>query len=693
MSSPPEARIISIRAALVRTFVVLVVALAGALLVLMSVLSSRELEETCRTLVRHAATKVEGELRAYFHPVRAQLLQLRDWGQAGLLPLDGETLMPLLGPVARRLPQVTGGSVTDESGHAVTLMEEPGRVWVREDRAAGMPPGQARFHETDADGEVTRRWQAESDYDAPARPWYQAARPARGQPIWTAAYSFFTSKAPGITTALSFQEPGGAERVVGLHVLLSDVSEFTSSLQVGTNGSAQVMDESGRVLGLPRGERSETPEARARWVLRPIEEVGSRASQAAWSRRFEKAGESDASLLEVNGKRWWVAHQPFDLAEGHRLWIQVVVPEEDFVGRYAHLQNVGLVTTFATMLLAVLMSLGLARAYSEPLEHLAEDADRIRRLELTDTPDIDSHLHEVRELEEALNRMRTSLRSFAKYVPMEVVRELTRQGQDAELGGRHAHLSILFSDIKGFTSFSETMTPTDLTDHMGEYFDRLLGIVRERSGTVDKLIGDAIMAFWGAPVEDPDHARHALEAVLGCQAALAEMGERWEAEGLPRMPTRFGLHTGEVIVGNVGSRERFDFTVLGDAVNLASRVEAINDRYGTWVLATEDFKDAVGDGFEWRWVDRVAVKGREAFVDLVEPLGRSGEVPDEILEAARTYEEAFAATRERRWDDALTILEALGDEPSAASLRRRIEAWKDVPPPEGWQGESRMRSK
>jgi adenylate cyclase len=289
--------------------------------------------------------------------------------------------------------------------------------------------------------------------------------------------------------------------------------------------------------------------------------------------------------------------------------------------------------------------------------------------------------------------MRAALVSFARYVPVEVVRELIRQGEVARLGGRTARLTVLFSDIAGFTTISERMSPPELTAHMGRYFDALLPIVGAHGGTVDKLIGDAIMAFFGAPVEDPAHARHALEAVLACRAKLGALHEEWARAGLPLLPTRFGLHTGEVVVGNVGSHERLSYTVLGDTVNLASRLEGAGKGYGVWVLASADFKAEVGEGFVWRLVDRVSVKGREAAVEVYEPLGREGEVGEAAFAFKQAYEAAFARYEARDFAGALEALGAQAEDEAAVRLYARCEALRDAPPAPDWTPVHRLLEK
>jgi adenylate cyclase len=337
---------------------------------------------------------------------------------------------------------------------------------------------------------------------------------------------------------------------------------------------------------------------------------------------------------------------------------------------------------------AVVMALQLARLYSRPLARLADNSERIARLDLEGGTRVQSHLREVSLLAGAQERMRAALDSFARYVPSDVVRELLERGDAARLGGSRQTLSILFTDIEGFTSIAERMSPEAITEHMAEYFEALLPIV-DQHGTVDKLIGDAIVAFWGAPAPDPDHARHAIEATLDCVRKLDEMNAGWETLGRPALPTRFGLNCGQALVGNVGSHSRISYTAVGDAMNLAARLEGLNKFYGTRVLAAEPLPALAGDGFLWRRVDRVSPKGKAVSVEIFELLGRRGEVASERLRFAEQYEAALDRYRERRWREALDVLDDLppaeAADLSVQRLRDACHACLREPPGDDWQ--------
>ena len=213
---------------------------------------------------------------------------------------------------------------------------------------------------------------------------------------------------------------------------------------------------------------------------------------------------------------------------------------------------------------------------------------------------------------------------FSKYVAPEYVAQLAEDPSKIHLGGRRAELTILFSDIRGFTSISEKLQPQEVIEFLNEYLSEMAAIVKHAGGTLDKFIGDAVMAFWGEPVPHPDHADRAADCALAMQAKTAELARRWVAEGKPDIHIGVGINTAEVVVGNIGSLDhKLDYTVIGDGVNLASRLESANKEFHTGIIVSEFTLAKLGDRFEVRALGDVKVKGKERPVAIYELLGRT----------------------------------------------------------------------
>jgi len=247
---------------------------------------------------------------------------------------------------------------------------------------------------------------------------------------------------------------------------------------------------------------------------------------------------------------------------------------------------------------------------------------------------------------------------------------------------------VLFADLEGFTLLSENMPPQTLIRLLNDYFTPMTQIIMSYRGTLDKYIGDAIMALWGAPVSLPDHALRACRAALDMQAKTEVLQTDWQAQSLPRLSARLGLHTGSVVAGNVGSRERFNYTVLGDTVNLASRLEGVNKVYGTRILISEETYRQVKDVMLGRELDQVQVKGRAQPVTIYELLGSfpPGGTPSWL----RHFAAGLQAYRQQQWEEASqafgeVLLLKPGDRPTQVFLGR-CRFYAVAPPPSDWQG-------
>lgn len=280
-------------------------------------------------------------------------------------------------------------------------------------------------------------------------------------------------------------------------------------------------------------------------------------------------------------------------------------------------------------------------------------------------------------------------RLFGRYVPPELVVEMSRNPEHYSMDGQSRELTVLFCDLRGFTSIAERLEPRQVTMLLGEFLTAMTSVIGRHRGTVDKFIGDAVMAFWGAPVADPDHAREAVEAAMDMQREMARLSESLVARGFPALEIGVGINTGQVTVGDFGSSLRKAYTVIGDAVNLASRLEGLTRSYGVGIIVGEATRKAVR-GYAWRELDRVRVKGKDAAVTIFEPLG-----PKERLDADQSFgltawHEALTHYRARRWTAAESGLRNLAQrEPGRvlyALYLERIARLRMEPPAADWDG-------
>jgi adenylate cyclase len=255
-------------------------------------------------------------------------------------------------------------------------------------------------------------------------------------------------------------------------------------------------------------------------------------------------------------------------------------------------------------------------------------------------------------IEAKQKRQFTSL--FGQYVPPELVQKMADDPEKYSMEGRKARLTVLFSDVAGFTSISEQLSPTDLAAYINQYLTSMSMIIRESGGTLDKYIGDAIMAFWGAPVDEPEHAEKAVSAALAMQKKVDELNSEFSQRGWPLLRIGIGLSTGEMTVGDMGSQVRKAYTVMGDAVNLGSRLEGLTRMYKNKIIASQPTVDACKN-FIFRELDRVRVKGKDEPVTIYEPLGMSSELASRSAELS-TWKSALESYRSMNWQTCQKIL-------------------------------------
>ncbi len=279
--------------------------------------------------------------------------------------------------------------------------------------------------------------------------------------------------------------------------------------------------------------------------------------------------------------------------------------------------------------------------------------------------------------------------AFSHYLAPKVVENLSRNPEQLKLGGEERHLTAFFSDIAGFSSFSEKLEPEALVHFLNLYLTAMSDIVLRHGGTIDKYEGDAIIAFFGAPVAMPDHATRCVLAALEQQAALSALRLQWAEEDYPEVHIRIGINSGLMVVGNMGTQTHMDYTMMGDHVNLAARLEGVNKTYRTPILISRDTYDLVRDEVAARFVDRVRVVGRKKPVDVYQPICRRADIQQEQLEQFRAYEKGWNMMRRRHFAEAEKILIDLcmtHADPVAEVLLERVRAFRRHEPGMDWDG-------
>jgi len=278
---------------------------------------------------------------------------------------------------------------------------------------------------------------------------------------------------------------------------------------------------------------------------------------------------------------------------------------------------------------------------------------------------------------------------FGQYVPPQIVSTMSQDPKRFTMEAESREMTVLFADVVGFTTISEAMTPKELSVFMNEYLTAMTAIIYEHGGTVDKYIGDAIMAFWGAPLHDPEHARHAVEAALSMQKRMVSLREEMTSRGFPEIKIGIGINSGQMRVGNMGSSFRVAYTVMGDAVNLSSRLEGLTRQYDAWIIAGQETEKLI-PGYVWRELDLVRVKGKNEPVKIYEPHGAELTLAQQYVNDITLFNQMVTAYRRQEWAAAETILHGLITARPDWKLYQlyltRIQQYRKEPPPPQWDG-------
>jgi adenylate cyclase len=355
---------------------------------------------------------------------------------------------------------------------------------------------------------------------------------------------------------------------------------------------------------------------------------------------------SEQFFRDSAGRLYAAAFQTIPHSGPASLRVAVVAPVDEFFANILSERGRLFAAALAFVAAMVPIVFVIGTMLSRSLRALAEETDRIQRFEPSAAPPVRSMIQEIDDLGHSVATMRTVTQTFSRFVPRRLVERLIETGTPMQLGGARREVTLLFSDVVNFTEITEKADPAQVMQYTSRYFAAMSKEIMSHSGTVDKFIGDAIMAIWNAPADDPDHAANACAAALAFRRANDRLNAEFEQEKWPLYRTRIGLHTGAAVVGNIGSEDRMNYTALGATVNLAARLEGLNRNYGTSILVSTAVKERAGVRFCFRSVDRISPKGFAEAFEIYELRSASDQEDRDEAELCRQWELVYTALRD-----------------------------------------------
>jgi len=531
-----------------------------------------------------------------------------------------------------------------------------------------------------------RRFEA-TDYVVTDQEWYRSGMQA-DEPRWFNVSTHPAGARPSIAYAGPIDVYEKRQGVLAIIIEYTRFAQFLSNLSVGQSGAAFILGRDGSVIAAPDPDADELKMQRTDQPLLPIAQGAMK--QAGSSYDVDKRIARPERLVAA-GNAYAVSLTPLAFPG----WtLATVIPEAEFLGPIERTIRQLLIGLAVLILAAGIISAWLARrVIATPLIVVVDELKHVARFDLDKVRRHASHLIEIENLSNAIADMAGGLAAFRKYIPSDLVKALVSEGIEPSPGGSIRNLTVLFSDIAGFTGLSERLGD-QIIPLLSRYLDTMSREVSGHGGTIDKFIGDAVMAFWGAPAANADHAVDACRAALACQRALRASGLA-DDDGRP-LRVRVGINSGDMLVGNIGSDVRLNYTVIGDAVNIASRLEGANKEYGTDIIIGEETRRLAGNRILVRELDRLLVYGRAggiAIYELLDIAGSGAGLPAWVA----LYDRGLAAYRSRDFASAANlfqnVLDAKATDQPARIMLERCNQYLKFPPGEDWEATNAMKTK
>lgn len=644
-------------------------------------------------LMRETSYNVLDQLDLQLEPEKsASLFSARNIRQNVIDPKQENDIVPYLVHLLKGLPLAQGAYWASVDGSFIFARKLPNGNFSIENINRNVSPPTAVLLYTDDQHKVIRGQWIKPLFDPRADPWFKHVQKYK-EPMWSDAYLYeYDEPFVGITIlSPALLDDGTFLGVFGIDVTLENLSEYLWKLKISEHAETYIIDDKAQVIA-----SSYVQSKLKRNQILKIDQLDEPWLVVAYN--LYKQHKQELFHFDLNGIRYLASFKRIPILSKKGWMIVTINRSSDYTENLHKTEVFYFIAYFITTLLGILLMSKVITRVVRPIKKLVHETENVKNFHLRKSSKIDSHIKEVIELSESIESMKGGLRSFKRYVPAGLVRQLIRTGEGVQIGGSKKELAIFFSDITNFTTISESENSNELVKQVCDYFEGLANIILENRGTIDKYIGDSVMAFWGAPRHVKSPCLHAARAALLSIKQLAILNELWELEGKPLLHTRIGLHYGEMIVGNIGSKERINYTVVGDNVNTANRLVDVNKVYGTSILVSEPFYNRIHHKFVLRLVDHVTLKGKKTVTQLYELLAEDkSEIAFDVDAYRNVFSEGFKAYQNQQWKQAISFfeqcLQIYPKDKLAPVFIHRCQHFILHPPRKNWQGIWQLKSK
>lgn len=525
-------------------------------------------------------------------------------------------------------------------------------------------------------------------YDPRIKNWYVSAKDHE-DPVWSSIYKFAIKQDKdvyGLTHSRSIFEDSEQKFVLGIDVETYDLTDFIDKQKIYDSSEIFLIDKDGKLISSSKAKSDNAKEEN--------EELFEDPKVLISFLNYTMEGQP-VQLSTFEGEDYLAAYHPVEGLEGADWVVGHIVNYDEVTEPLRRLLFWYWSLMIGSILISILIAVYLSGKISKPINTLAKSAKDLERLELDKSVFPESRIREIRRLSKAFKSMNVALSSFIKYMPTTLVKRLLKQDEIAQTGGSSRVLPVMFLDFKNFTKVSEKMSPDILLEYLSGYLESMTHVIHQYGGTVDKYIGDSIMAFWGAPGTNRyvhSNTVKACECALAMHDELQEYNKKMQEKDLPILEMRIGLHVGDITVGNLGSSDKLNYTVIGDNVNLASRLESLCKYYGVGTIVSDDVVTLAGEYLCFRLLDIVKVKGKSISIKVFELVKE----PKYEEKDQSTFKQAFKLFQEGEWEQSLEKFKELAvaypDDNLITLHIERMEEKGGQPPP-NWDGAWMMETK
>lgn len=650
--------LVTLKFSILSIFISLLLTTTILIIIIINIRFANELSYISFQMMKYASSEVERELSFAIRPAKNAAQFTVSLLEQNVLSVNEAQLVPYTFNLEKNLPLVKRIFWADENGNYIAALREKNNTISSEIYLKNKSITTRKMIVRDKLGTVIKEMTStDANFDPRTMSWYRDMK-AKKKFMWTDVHFFHTglSKEQGITALFPvFYKNGDFQGLIGFNITLDYLSQFMTRQQISTNGYSFIINKNENLIAFPKRYPFTLSSTTSQLIN--THEIGLPIIDQSFD--FYKEKNKNFFTLKINNNEYLMTYNPIKELQGFDWYIGVVMPRSDITKPLQEMNFMTLGISFFILLLGISLVSNLVTKIVKPIKLLVKETKKIREFELNEDIRLRSRIKEVVLLKNSLQSMKRGLRHFQKYVPKILVHQLIESGEDLRVGGVRKELVVLFSDIKNFAAIAEHMDPNQLMIQLCEYFEALSQIIIAEKGTIDKYIGDSIMAFWGAPLPEQNSCHRAAQAALQCQIKLMALNQKWETEGKPHFVTRIGIHVGDAIVGNLGSSERFNYTAIGDTINITSRLEEINKSYRTHIIVSDAVYQQIKQDFALRMVDEVHIKGRKEAITIYELLAENSQTLPYDYDAYQIqFSEAFKAYKQKNWTDALFYFNA-----------------------------------